>query len=215
MNIHLEKESTKFLFLLLIADFSFILIHVLYMNGLMPNSLFSIEKDFGYAEVYQYIKEFWIVALLFSIAIKRSQIIYFAWSLLFMYLLFDDSLQIHEILGNDLANYFGFQPMFRLRAQDFGELGVSMFFGFLLFTFIGTSYLFSDSLAKQISKCLFILVMSVAFFGVVVDMIHIAIPWGKGIWGLIEDGGEMLVVSIIVWYVFDLRNDSLNPTSIK
>jgi hypothetical protein len=205
MNDQLEKESTKFLFLLLIADLAFILLHGVYMVHFVSNPLFSIEKDLGYAEVYQYIKEFWIVVLLFITAIKRSHIIYFAWSLLFMYLLLDDSLQIHENFGRYLVNYFDFHAMFYLRAQDFGELSVSMLFGFLLFTFIGISYLFSDHIAKQISKHLFILVMSVAFFGVLVDMLHIAIPWGKSIWGLIEDGGEMLIMSIIVWYVFDLK----------
>ncbi len=205
LNNHIEKETTKFLFLLLIADLSFMLIHVIYKMDLISNSLFSIEKDRGYAEIYQYIKEFWIVVLLFITAIKRTHIIYFAWSLLFMYLLLDDSLQIHEKFGRYLVNYFNFQPMFSLRAQDFGELSISMFFGFLLFTFIGISYLLSDHIAKKISKHLFLLVMSVAFFGVLVDMLHIAIPYGKSMFGLIEDGGEMLIMSIIVWYTFDLK----------
>ena len=97
-----------------------------------------------------------------------------------------------------------------MRAQDFGELSVSMIFGFLLFSFIGAAYLYSDPIAKQISKHLFILVMSVAFFGVFVDMLHIAIPWGKAMWGLTEDGGEMVIMSIIVWYVFYLKTDPVN-----
>ena len=49
--------------------------------------------------------------------------------------------------------------------------------------------------------------MAVAFFGVVVDMLHAAMPWGRCVWGLVEDGGEMLMMSIIVWYVFDLEAD--------
>lgn len=208
MNVHFEKEATKFLFLLLIVDFAFMVAHVVYKTGYSSNSLLSVEKDFGYAEVYQYIKEFWIVVLLLMTAIKRKYIVYFAWSLLFVYLLLDDSLRIHESFGAYLVKYFEFQPMFHLRAQDFGELSVSMLFGSLLFTLIGVSYLFSDHVAKQVSKHLFILVMSVAFFGVVVDMLHMAIPWGKKLLGLIEDGGEMLVMSVIVWYVFDLKPDS-------
>ena len=215
MNLHLKIESTKFLLLLLLADFAFMLVHGFYKMHLVSNILFSIERDFGYAEVYQYIKEYWIVVLLFILAIKRGRIIYFAWTSLFMYFLFDDSLRIHERFGHYLVNHLGFQPMFQLRAQDFGELGVSMFFGFLLFTFIGVSYLFSDNIAKQVSKHLFILVMILAFFGIVVDMIHSVIPWQKSIWGLIEDGGEMLIMSIIVWYVFNLRTDPENLVSIK
>ncbi len=214
MTFDLDKSSNKLLILLLLADVVFLCIHVFYMMDLVTGSHFSIAKDLGYAEVYQYIKEYWIVLLLFIMAIKRTHIIYFAWSTLFMYLLLDDSLQIHERLGGYLANYFELQPGFNLRAQDFGELSVSILFGSLLFLFIGCSYLFSDTVAKQISKHLFILVLSVAFFGVLVDMLQVAIPWGKYIWEFIEDGGEMLIMSIIVWYVFNLKFTSKESTIV-
>lgn len=207
MNFYIEKASTKVLFLLLLSDFAFMLAHGIYTMDLVSNDIYSIDTDGGYAEMFQYIKEYWIVVILFVLAIRRKHIIYFAWSSLFMYFLLDDSLKIHESFGTYLVKYFEFQAMFQLRAQDFGELSVSILFGLLLFTFIGVSYLFSDNVAKQISKHLFILVISVAFFGVIVDMLHTIIPWGKSLFGFIEDGGEMLVMSIIVWYVFNLRID--------
>ncbi|MCF6252358.1 MAG: hypothetical protein L3J75_13985 [Methylococcaceae bacterium] len=198
----LKKKSVRLLALLFLIDCIFVLLHGIYKLHLISNPLFSIERELGYAEVFQYIKELSIMLLLLKLARNRKQIIFFAWSLLFLYFLLDDSFQIHENLGSFLAHYLEFQPMFYLRAQDFGELSVSMFFGVLLFSFIGGGYLFSDSKAKQVSKYLFILVMYLAFFGVFVDMLHIAIPWGKSIWGLIEDAGEMVVMSIIVWYVY-------------
>lgn len=207
MNIRIEKVSTKVLFLLLLSDFAFMLVHGIYTMDLVSNDIYSIDTDGGYAEMFQYIKEYWIVVILFVLAIRRKHIIYFAWSSLFMYFLLDDSLKIHETFGTYLVNYFEFQPMFQLRAQDLGELGVSILFGLLLFTFISASYLFSDNVAKRISKHLFILVISVAFFGVIVDMLHTIIPWGKTLFGFIEDGGEMLVMSIIVWYVINLQID--------
>lgn len=214
MGFDLKKQTSKLLLLLLIADLVFVLLHSFRLMDLIWNPLFSIEKDRSYGEMYQYIKELWIVVLLFILTIQRSRVIYFAWSLLFLYLLFDDSLQIHEQGGRYLADYLGLQPMFNLGAKDFGEIIVSMFFGLFLFTFIGIAYLFSDNVAKTISKKLFILVMSVAFFGVVVDMIHIAIPWGRLMWGLLEDGGEMIIMSIIVWYVFALPAESESTTHV-
>jgi len=204
MNFHIEKVGSKILFLLLLADFAFMLLHIIHTIGLVSNDIYSIDTDGGYAEMFQYIKEFWIVIILFIFAIRRKHIIYFAWSSLFIYFLLDDSLRIHESFGIYLAKYFEFQPMFQLRAQDFGELIVSILFGFLLFTFIGVSYLLSDNVAKRISKHIFILVISLVFFGVIVDMLHPIIPRGGS---LIEDGGEMLVMSIIVWYVFNLWID--------
>ncbi len=48
--------------------------------------------------------------------------------------------------------------------------------------------------------------------GVVVDMIHIVVPLGtvSFILGVVEDGGEMLVVSLILWYIFllNVRGDN-------
>jgi len=204
MNFHIEKGSFKVLFLLLLADFAFMLLHIINIIGLVSNDIYSIDTDGSYAEVFQYIKEYWIVIILFILAIRRKQIIYFAWLSLFTYFLLDDSLRIHESFGIYLANYLEFQPMFQLRAQDFGELSVSILFGFLLFTFIGVSYLFSDNVARRISKHIFILVISLVFFGVIIDMLHPIIPRGGS---LFEDGGEMLVMSIIVWYVLKLWID--------
>ena len=215
MNFNIEKQSTKFLMLLIIGDLAFIFLHSIYKLNILSDILFSIDKDGGYAEIFQYIKEYWIVVLLLILSIKSKCLIYFSWSLLFIYLLLDDSLQIHENLGHYLVIRFDFQPMLQLRAQDFGELSVSMFFGFFLFTFIGISYLFSDKFAKRISKYLLILVLFLAFFGVLVDMLHVAIPWGKPFFALLEDGGEMIIMSIIVWYVFDLKNTSMSHAAAK
>ena len=95
--------------------------------------------------------------------------------------------------------------MFYLRAIDFGELIVSFFSGFILLTSIGVSLLFTDNYVKQTSKHLFFLLIMLAFFGIFVDMLHEALPWAKTIMGLIEDGGEMIVISITVWYTFGIE----------
>ncbi|MBK5940722.1 hypothetical protein [Halochromatium roseum] len=204
MVLHLEKQSNRFLLLFLLADLVFILVHIGFKLGLVTSPLFSIEEDLGYAEVYQYIKEYWIVLLLLTLAIGHGRFIYFAWSLLFAYLLFDDSLQIHERLGGYLANALQLLPILELRAQDLGELVVTLLFGTLLFAIIGIAYLYADHIARQASRHLFALVLFLALFGVFVDMLHSAIHWGEPFWLLIEDGGEMLIMSVIAWYVFQL-----------
>ena len=113
------KKSSKILFILLIlVDLGFIFIHILYKFDVVTNPLYSIKKDLGYPERYQYVKEFSIALLLFIIALQSSQIVYLAWSTLFMYLLLDDSLRIHERIGGYLVDYFELQPAFNLRALD-------------------------------------------------------------------------------------------------
>tara|TARA_B100000795_G_scaffold26887_1_gene17867 strand:- start:216 stop:887 length:672 start_codon:yes stop_codon:yes gene_type:complete len=207
-------ESHKLLALLLLADLAFISIHCLFIAGILSGPSYSIEVDLGFAEIYQYIKEFWIIVLLLLLAIKERHFTYLLWSLLFVFLLLDDSFTIHEEYGEYLSNYFEFKPMFNLRAKDFGELVVSLFSGFILLTSIGVSLLFSDNLAKQTSKKLFFLLIMLAFFGVFVDMLHVALPLGKSILGLIEDGGEMIVISITVWYTFGIETSQENLSDI-
>lgn len=204
MYFDINKNSNKLLILLILTDVIFVLAHILYSLNLVSNPLFSIERDFGYAEAYQYIKEYWIVLLLGLIIIQKKHLIYLAWNSLFFYILIDDFLQIHERLGKFLSDNYHLQHKLGLRAQDFGEIIVLLFFGTILFLFIGLTYLRSNPVAKKISKNLFILILFAAFFGIFVDILHVITPWGKSILGLIEDGGEMIIISIIVTYLFHL-----------
>jgi len=208
-------RSSKFLLILLLADLVFLLIHGLYLGHLVSDPLLSIEKESGYAEIYQYIKEFWIFILMLIIAVKEKRLIYFAWSLLFLYLLIDDAIAFHEKVGNYLTNYIEFKPVFNLKPADIGELCASAVFGFFLFASIFVSYLFSSPGEKKISKQLFILVLILAFFGVFFDMLHVAIHWGESVWGIIEDGGEMLVISVMVWFIFDLEVNKKDPKNLN
>ena len=80
-----------------------------------------------------------------------------------------------------------------------------MLFGLLFLMLIGTAYLFGDRIERHTSKHLVTLVACLAFFGVLLDTIHVVIPWSKLMHGLVEDGGEMVIMSIITWYIFKLK----------
>ncbi len=204
-RLNLHSDSRKLLLMLLLADGAFMLIHLAYELQFLPNPLFSIERDFGYAEVYQYLKEGWIVVLLLLAALFSRRIIYLAWAGLFMYLLMDDSLRIHETLGGHLTTLLDLQPMFNLRAKDFGELGVSLIFAAFLFAIIGLAYCFSERRSREVSRTLFIGVLLLALFGVVIDFVHNLLPLSPAFSALLEDGGEMVIMSIILCYVFTLH----------
>jgi hypothetical protein len=50
--------------------------------------------------------------------------------------------------------------------------------------------------------------MMLAFFGVFFDMVHSATKIGRNVrftLGMFEDGGEMFVMSLILWYTFLLK----------
>ncbi len=190
---------------LLLGDGLFIIVHAFYILGLIHNPAFSVETDFGYAEMYQYLKQSLIAIFLFWLAVKNRQLIYLSWSTLFGLLTLDDALSIHEDWGGILVKQLGLQPALGLRAQDFGELAIFSLYGVFLLIFVGGVFWFSDRKAKQVTKSLVALIGLLAFFAGVVDMLHVAISWGgyrvTSLLGLLEDGGEMITISLILAYI--------------
>ena len=204
-----ETSASSFLLLLLVADFAFISLHfLLAMTPTLNSPLYSLGTDRGYAEFYQYVKELWIIVLLLSICVKTRAVGYIAWAILFGYSLGDDALQVHEKFGSYIATRLSFVPLLGLRAQDFGELAVSAMSGALLLTLLAWFYVRGSDAFKQSTKHLLLLLLLVAFFGIFVDMLHTALKMGRTVnflLGVVEDGGEMIAMSFVAWYVFLLN----------
>jgi hypothetical protein len=205
MKFDLAKD--KLLILLIAADVSFIVLHLFHTYTiLLPDNLFSIGQDRGYGEFFQYTKELWVAILLFLLGLRKRKFLYIIFAFLFLYFLIDDALEVHERFGAFLSDFLNFQPNLGLRAIDFGELAVSIFFGALFFIAIGITHHQSDSSARTVSKYLIILIVLLALFGVVMDMLEIIVEHAvvNPILVMIEEGGEMLVMSMITWFVFRL-----------
>ena len=208
INALATRETQKLVLLFLSMDVVFILLHIAFKSNFINVPLISIERDRGYPEVYQYMKEIWACMLLMILATRRPRLLYISWAVLFFYLLLDDSMQIHEDVGNAISQYLNFQPMLGLRAKDFGEIIVSAISGSIIFGFIGFASLKSDATERKRSMHLFILILLLAFFGIFVDMVHIASPGGDDIWALVEDGGEMIIMSLLLGYIFSLKRNT-------
>jgi len=203
----MQDSAAVLLALLLLGDAVFVALHL--VNSLTPlvsNPLLNIEQDRGFAEVFQYLKFIWIIALLGTLYIKTGRLQYLPWALMFIYLLLDDSMSIHESLGGVLASWLSLTPMLGLRAQDYGELIVTAVAALLIFPALILVYWKGAHSFRQFSQDLGLLLLLLVFFGVGVDMLHVlGNELGHGIGfllGTIEDGGEMLAVSLCVWYVF-------------
>lgn len=209
VNISKKTSASTVLLLLIAADCAFIVMHLLRrFTHVIDTPMLSLTRDRGHPEFYQYTKEFWIVILLLSILKKTRVIGYSVWILLFLYLLLDDALQIHETFGGYIATRFGFTPSLGLRAQDFGELAVSTMAAAFLVTALILPYMRGDPEFRQVTRHLVLIMLALAFFGVFVDMLHFVVPGGgilSALLAVVEDGGEMVVMSLIVWYVFLLN----------
>ena len=162
-----------------------------------------VSVDNGIAEHFQFLKWGLLALLLGYLAFVKRAPIYAAWAVLFLYLLVDDSQQIHETYGIKIADALGLKPAFGLRARDFGELAVTAIAAVPLFSLISLTYLFGARTPDRIfTHTMVVLLIWLAFFGVGVDMLDQTVPWP---WlaltlNIVEDGGEMIVGTVMVAY---------------
>jgi len=127
--------------------------------------------------------------------------------LVFAYFLCDDSLRIHELFGRYIAESFNFSPILNFRLQDLGELVASAIAGMFLLVILAWSYLQGSPTFRKISIDMLIFVIALAFFGVFVDIAKHAFEVDRIVsfgLGIVEDGGEIVVVSLTLWYVVQL-----------
>ena len=199
------KEARLFSSLILIT-IVFIVIHLSHTYWGSPASdLFDIEVDNSFSEIFLYVQELGIVILLFMLWRENKTVLYLAWALIFVYVLLDDSLLIHERIGVFLVDLWGVENNFGVRGRDITEVGVQLAFGVPLVSFAAWAHYFrGDRVSRKISITLFFLLALLATFAIIIDWFHvkIMIEGSKEIIGTIEDGGEMFIVTGILWYLF-------------
>jgi hypothetical protein len=198
--------SAGYLFALLLfcADAVFISIHLFNIYADRPDPIYSLGRERGYAELFQYLKLFWLALLFAILAHHRKQMVHVGWMTLFAAILIDDSFALHERYGLRLAETLGLEPALGLRARDIGELLFLAAAGAALVAALGLTLLAADPADRQFSMRLGRLVALLAFFGVIADAAHsVALgTWADTPAGVFEDGGEMVMVSLILGFVF-------------
>lgn len=191
-----------------LVDLVFIAAHLVHNHASwLPDYHLSIEHDRGYAEIFQYFKEIGILLLLGRIGFAQRSPLFIAWSLLFLYVLADDALSLHETWGLAMAQSFSLEPMMGLRGADLGELAATTLAVSGLLMLVGITYRPAPVALRAVSVDLVALLAALACCGVVFDMLHIAAPLGvpRAIYALVEDGGEMLVMSLVLARVAGAR----------
>jgi len=194
--------------LLVATDALFIALHILnvvFSLGPLWSTRLQIDSERGMAETFQYVKTFWIAALLLSFAVRRRHSVFAAWAALFGYVLADDSLMLHERIGRRLAAVLEPSSAVGIPAQAAGEVVVLAIAGCALLGAITIGHRRADSSARQQSWALGQMLVALIIFGVGVDVVHAMVPggsWFEKTLSVIEDGGEMVVISFIAAYAF-------------
>jgi hypothetical protein len=199
------------LLLLVAADLAFIVLHVLYVEtSLLRGRPFSLEADNGLPEAFQYVKQFWVALCMAAMFRRVREVVYIGWAVVFAFLLLDDAFQFHEHIGKWLGEQYSLPTVSGLRQDDIGELLFAGFIGGITTLLIGFGYWRGNADARIISRDMVLMVIVLAGLGVGVDILHVITYFKAPLLAqfllILEDGGEMLVVSAMVAYMVNVLN---------
>lgn len=168
---------------------------------------FNIAYDFSLGESFNYAKWSAVVIALVAVATARRAPGLLAVALAFVFILADDSLQLHERFGHALASGALGPELGHAFSQDAGELAAMACIGTVLLVPLGWTYLREGAAGRAEMRVLVGLIALLAVFAAGVDQAHglfRGLPYGIQIADLLEDGGEMLVGSLIAAHALAL-----------
>lgn len=205
----LLATARTLLLLLLAADVAFIVLHVVSVEtSWLRGRPFSLEQDNGLPEAFQYVKQFWIALCMLTLFRRTREVVYLGWVVVFGFLLLDDAFQFHEHVGQWLGQTYSLPVAFGLRPDDIGELLFAAFIGLVTALLIGFGFWHGDHDARIVTRDTAMLVVVLAVFGVGCDILHVIAHFKGSLTAqlllILEDGGEMIVVSIIAAYIFNV-----------
>jgi hypothetical protein len=207
---HESTVAAFALFLLLIfADASFTLLHLINVEtAWLRGSGLSLENDGGPSEIYQYVKEFWIIVCMVVAFVATRHKVYLSWAIAVSFLLADDAGQIHENLGALLGERYQFASWLGLRSKDIGELLVAGAAGLVTLVIVGAALWRGTEQCRRVSRDVGILIIALAVVGVAVDTLHVIAYYSRSLLAqvllVVEDGGEMIIMSALTAYAFHL-----------
>jgi hypothetical protein len=229
-KLNLDQKPLKMLIIFLATDLFFIVMHVISkvarwfdLGTTIRDDQFNIYYDLTLGESFQYVKEYWMILFFAWLIFRHKQYFYTGWAFLLVYFLLTDMLSIHNNLATFTLERMNIDPFYvlygALRYQDFGELAVSMVFGMLIFPMIAISYFRGGRNVRTIFHYLIGMLLIIVFFGVVNDSLNRVFDQETNkilyeITRLIEDGGEMIGMSIMCWYVFTLTEPEPAHTEV-
>jgi len=181
-----------------------------FADGLgLRDPFLQIELDRSLPEIYGYAKTATAAALLLLLGRRHAQPIYAALAFVFLLILADGALRIHETVGDHVARSVPWEAAFRLRPDDFGE--ASVFAAWLIILIAAAAYgMWRSGRAHRDAGILFLAVIGIlAFFGVFVDLAGIVAGisgWraAGALLGLLDDAGELAALSLALLLAWTL-----------
>lgn len=209
---------------LLLVDAAFISLYVARdflfdtsFGSILSSDLWLLEKDGGFPEIYQYVKTFVAAALLFGLFKARRNATYLAWFLALCFVLLDDVLQLHETFGNFLLANYQLPTIAGIDSYLYVEAILWAIIGLPLMALLIYGY-FRDVSTRMLSRRITYLFIVLFLFAGIADGLHAfiarfgsSLPYVKGLTAILEDGGEMLALSLMTAYIIGYYVSATEP----
>ncbi|MFS4416949.1 hypothetical protein [Maribacter sp. 2307ULW6-5] len=197
------------LWLLMLADALFMAGHAIaWMFWDAPTDMFLLNgSTLGLAEGFQYLKYLGILCLLAYLIGLKKQHAYLPLFFLFAFLFADDVSQLHNRASWVFVHRLQLQPLAGVHAQPLGKIFYTATIASLFMGVSGRYYLKASSELRRAFRDILVLLAGFLFFGVGLDVFQTFFVGRPriGFWlTLTEEGGEMLVLSLLLWYLYCL-----------
>jgi hypothetical protein len=207
-----KHDAYVLLLVLLFSDVALIVLHAFNgsangINGQPVRELFRIDAQFGLGSLLMFGKLGLVILLLSEIKYLRRDRAFDFWKYLFLYVLLDDIFEISAQAGGWMSTLFSFEEFMGLTPADYGKFAFAIGGGLIVSGFLGYLLRHSSRAFVSASFAIFVLLSAFAFFAVFFDIVHAFFDQDPKLefpLGMLEEGGEMIVVSFLVAYIFYL-----------
>jgi hypothetical protein len=206
LRAQILRPGALLLAVLLAADAALVALHLAHtVLGLGSYGAWSLAADGGWAEVYQYVKWLWLALLTAALAWQARDRRWLPLTAGFLFLLDTDALRTHETVGRALGGWMTDRGLVTaLPAVELGGLAYIVGAGLVLLPLVLWAWRSGSPSVQTAYRQVTLLMGLLLLVGVVLDgLFAAALPSGaKDVWGdLLEDGGEHVLASILVWSI--------------
>jgi hypothetical protein len=208
-----DKQAQRVVAIVFSINLFFILLHLivqvmgqadllgeLYFKLNLDSGGLRVHHDGSIPELFNYLQTTICVGLLLGVFRATRQPVYGAWALIFLFVVLDDSLKIHEKVASDIIATFVLPALPGLRPKDSAEMLVWAMSGSVLLGILWWGFAWSQRGARTAGAVLALNFSVLVFFAIGIDMIHVAFSNTSAVafvlLPILEDGGEMLSIGL-------------------
>ena len=138
--------------------------------------------------------------MLAALAVRRTSVSALMWAAVLLIALLDDSLTLHERTGDYLARAAALPAFGALRANQVGELVFYACVGVLCTMAVAIGWRYGDHEDHRLSRTLLVWFAALGFCAVLLDALASLTRRSRvgAAFGMLDDGGEMIVMSFLV-----------------